>query len=345
MKFLLNISFLLIANLVIAQSNSEQNNKNVTPANNNVIEEVEESEKALKRKKESSSNERAASRTLDALSVQEDQSSFEFNYSAYVNAPIKNATSFQFLQKAYAIYPENVDLYDDFMAYYEMSDNQMDRKKFSTKLYKSNTISDYLIEYNHNVLVSLPSNAILFTNGYDDTYPVWVNQDVKNVRKDITIININLLKDKEYREKILNRAKLTYDKKNQGIELIEDLMISNPTKEIYLGLTVDKELLGRLYKDLYLVGLVLKYSNSPFNNVALIQSNWENQFKKKTIEQAPSSFKQKQVLANYLLPLIYLHNYYIDTNELLKAKELKELVLKIASYNGKQKIVAAKLKE
>ncbi len=343
MKFLLNISFLLLANLVISQSNSEQNNNNVTPATNNAIEEVKESEKALKRKKESS-NERA-SKSLDATSVEEDQNSFEFNYSAYVNAPIKNATSFQFLQKAYAIYPENVDLYDDFMAYYEMSDNQMDRKTFSTKLYKSNTISDYLIEYNHNVLVSLPINAILFTNGYDDTYPVWVNQDVKNVRKDITIININLFKDDEYKEKILKRAKLTYNKKNQGIDLIEDLMISNPTKEIYLGLTVDKELLGRLYKDLYLVGLVLKYSNQPFNNLALIQSNWENQFKKKTIEQAPSSFKEKQVLANYLLPLIYLHNHYMDANELTKAKEVKDLVLKIANYNGKQNIVAAKLKE
>lgn len=319
-------------------------NNNLSPSYNNLEEELEKKEAPEKLEKESLSPKRN-SKTSDLLSVQEDQNSFEFNYSAYTNSVVKDANSFAYLQKAYAIYPENVDLYDDFMAYYEMNDNKIDRKTFSTKLYKSNTISEYLLEYNYNVLVSLPQNAILFTNGYDDTYPVWVNQDLKNVRNDITIINIDLLKDITYRDKVLKRAGLTYKKKNQGIDLIEDIMISNPTKEIYLGLTVDKELLGRLYKNLYLVGLVLKYSDQPFNNVQLIQSNWENKFEKKTIEKSPTSFKQKQVLANYLLPFICLHNYYIETNELVKAKELKALTLKIASYNGKQKLVASKLKE
>ena len=346
MKFILNISFLLLTSLVISQSNIENgnSNNNVSPSINNSYEELEENEPTRKLEKESQTKNRA-SKSLDVLSVQEDQNSFEYNYSSYINSPVKNANSFQYLQKAYAIYPENVDLYDDFMAYYEMSDNRMDSKTFSIKLYKSNTISDYLIEYNYNVLVYLPQNAILFTNGYDDTYPVWVNQDVKNVRKDITIINIDLLKDKLYRDKSFKKAGLSYKKKNVGIDLIEDVMVSNPSKDIYLGLTVDKELLGRLYKKLYLVGLVLKYSDESFNNVGLIQSNWENQFKKKTIQKAPTSFKQKQVLANYLLPLICLHNYYVETNERSKAKELKELTLKIANYNGKQKIVATKLKE
>lgn len=343
MKFLLNISFFLLVSLCVAQNNSETNTNIAMPQNNN-FEENEESVAPVELRKESAGKNRATT-SLKVISAEEDQNSFEYNYNAYANSPIKNAETFKFLEKAFEIYPENVSLYDDFMAYYEMTDNRIDRKNFSTKLYKSNTISEYLLEYNYNVLASLPKNAILFTNGYDDTYPVWINQDVKNVRNDVTVINIDLLNDKEYREKVLKKSGLNHKKKYRGIDLIEDIMVSNPTKDLYIGLTSDKELLGRLYKKLYLVGLVMKYSNESFNNVEIIQSNWENQFKKKTIKESPSSFKQKQVLANYILPLIYLHNYYVETNNTNKAKELKSLTLKIANYNGKQKLVEAKLKE
>lgn len=345
MKLVVNISFLLLLNVAFSQNTPATNNSNnynteVAPVETEEKSKEELSKSASKKARSSASRD---VKSLGSLKLMEDQNSFEYNYNTYKSANIKNASSFQYLQKAYEIYPENVDLYDDFMAYYEMNENTRDRKIFSTKLYKSNTISDYLMEYNYNVLMSLPKNAILFTNGYDDTYPVWVTQDVKQVRKDVTVINIDLLKDNVYRDKVF--ANLNYRKKLTGVDLIADVIKNNTDKNIYLGLTVDKKLIGKLYQNLYLVGVVFKYSSKPFNNIALTKQQWENQFKKKTIKENPSSFKQKQVLANYLLSFIYLHNYYVEKGEIVKAAELKKLTLKIAAYNGKEKLVASKLKE
>lgn len=268
------------------------------------------------------------------------ENSFEYNYLTYVNGN-HDVSLFPYLEQAYKMKPYDASLFDDFIAYYEIKNNPSKKAEFTKKLMASKAIETGVYQYNENVLRSIDRNGILITNGYDDTYPLWVLQNEKGLRKDVKVLSLDILQNKDYRKRILKE----YGLKDPGVgpedkDFISKLLQVNPNSNIFLGLTTPKYVLRALSANLKNTGLALKYAQKRLNEDKL-KINFENELQLDYLLKNQSSRKVKQMNANYLIMLVQLYKKY--KHDPKKQEYIKSIALKIGKDINQEKMVKASL--
>lgn len=128
--------------------------------------------------------------------------------------------------------------------------------------YASGQYSPGTLNWNYNALMSLETDALLVTQTDDDTYPVWLLQNALGVRPDVRVLNLTLLENDTYRQRIVQQEGMAFVPNGAGFsDFLRVFMSDKNTAPTYFGVLLDKTRLAAIQNDLYLTGLALKYSS------------------------------------------------------------------------------------
>ncbi|MGZ4049265.1 MAG: hypothetical protein ACXVNN_07875, partial [Bacteroidia bacterium] len=172
----------------------------------------------------------------------------------------------------------------------------------------------------------------------------------KGYRRDVQILNVNLVLIKEYRDHVfkelgieeLNFDPLLTDNNFEQFHkvIVEHISKNKNNRPVYVAVNVRDVYTAPVIKNLYITGLAYQYSTIHVDNIPLLKTNMEQNYAidylKVYFPHDISFGNVNSMNENYILPLSTLSNYYLLSGDKLKANQYKDLALKIATAADRQ---------
>ncbi len=273
--------------------------------------------------------------------------SYEYHYLTYLHGN-GDPTLFHHLEKAYNLNSERTEVYSHLINHYLTIGNEERFQHFCQLWMASGEVPAGILSWNYNALIGLEPAAILLTHGDNDTYPAWLLQQVEKVRPDVTVINIHLLKNRSYCDRIFNTIKVPTFPMTEGEASIwpsdllplADHIMTHAERPLYFNITIPKALRESYEDVLYNVGLAFKYSPVRFDNVAQLKENYEHKFLTDYLRMNFVLNENASVVnsmnVSYLPAFITLYKHYVEQEATAKAEEIKKVLLNIGRANEKE---------
>jgi hypothetical protein len=100
--------------------------------------------------------------------------------------------------------PSYMDPWFGLVIHYLQQEDQERMNVALRRILEAGAIADEVMDYSYNMIACLEEDAILVTNGDNDTYPGWVLRHVINYRPDVRIVNRSLLNTDWYVQVLVN---------------------------------------------------------------------------------------------------------------------------------------------
>lgn len=234
-----------------------------------------------------------------------------------------------------------VEHLSDLIVYAEITGDKSKRNKYALEWFNSDENSPGMMYYNYNVLSGLKENAILLTNGDNDTYPAWMLQ-AQGYRNDILVLNTSLMNIQTYRDSIFKIIGVQVPKKFtiQGDSDFVKLIIKNSKKiPVYLAVSINPDCTKAIDENLYLTGLAYEYSEESIDNLAVMRKNFEQNYLfdyiTRPLYKDISEYWTNLSNQNYFIPMIKLYEHYKTAGDINHAVQMKKLALQIAEKTEK----------
>jgi len=142
-----------------------------------------------------------------------------------------NTEALKYLERAIDYDPGYYDAWFSLAMHYMDFRDDEKFKLALRKILESGSINDEVMDYCYNMIIGLKQNAIIITNGDNDTYPVWVLTELLDIRPDVDIVNRNLLNTDWYPLYVIEKGLPSFINQKSLEKLRSDILEQIKSKE------------------------------------------------------------------------------------------------------------------